>query len=119
MAQEDEKRQAEVPEQEEPELGDISTRHTNNLYTLTRREGVLPKEIVVIPDTLSMYNKAENSIVFDLYEVGSLKDGEINNPFVHGVEIVGPKGEVVRFRSVFDDGAMRPYTICSWADYWH
>ncbi|KAF8878603.1 hypothetical protein BD779DRAFT_1447532, partial [Infundibulicybe gibba] len=27
-------------------------------------------------------------------------------PFVHGVELGGPNGEVVRIRSVFDDGAM-------------
>ena len=53
-----------------------------------------------------MYNKAENTNVCDLYEVGSLRAGEASNPFVHGVEIAGPKGEVVRFRSVFDDGAL-------------
>jgi hypothetical protein len=52
-----------------------------------------------------MYNEAENSNIFDLYEVGDLKGEEESLPFVHGVEIAGPKGEVVRFRSVFDDGA--------------
>jgi hypothetical protein len=53
-----------------------------------------------------MYNEAKNTNVFDLYEVGGLRAREVSNPFVHGVELAGPKGEVVRFRSVFDDGAL-------------
>ena len=61
---------------------------------------------MVIPDTESMYNEAVNMIVFDLYEVSSLREGGTSLPFVHGVELAGPRGEVVRFRSVFDDGAL-------------
>jgi hypothetical protein len=76
------------------------------LYTQTRWEGALPAEVVVIPDTERMYIKAENTIFFDLYEVGSPKEGGTSLPFVHGVELAGPRGEVVRFRSVFDDGAL-------------
>lgn len=107
MTQKDENGGVDVPEHEEPVLGD-KYRHANELYTLTRREGVLPMDIVVIPDTQSMYNEAdsENSNVSDLYKVGSLKDGEPSNPFVHGVELARPKGEVVIFQSVFDDGAL-------------
>ena len=60
---------------------------------------------MVIPDTDNMYT-AENTSVFDLYEVGGLQEGEASLPFVHGVELSGPKGEIVRFRSVFDDGAL-------------
>lgn len=30
---------------------------------------------------------------------------EESDPFIHGVALRGPKGEVVRFRGVFDDGA--------------
>jgi hypothetical protein len=30
---------------------------------------------------------------------------EESNPFVHGVELHGPKGETVRLRGIFDDGA--------------
>jgi hypothetical protein len=30
---------------------------------------------------------------------------EESDPFVHEVELHGPKGEIVRFRGVFDDGA--------------
>ena len=72
-----------------------------------RWEGASPGEDVIIPDTQNMYNKAENIIVFDLYEVGSLlREGGTSLPFVHGVELAGPKGEVVRFWSVFDDGAL-------------
>ena len=70
-------------------------------------EGALPEEDVVIPDTQNMYNKAENTIVFDSYEVGSLREGETSLLFVHGVEkLAGPKGKVVRFQSVFNDGAL-------------
>ena len=53
-----------------------------------------------------MYNTAENTRVFDLYEVGGLRGEEVSLPFVHGVELSGPKGEIVRFQSVFDDGAL-------------
>ena len=97
-------KRAEAPEQEEPKLGD-GTRHTNGQYTLARREGVLPEDVVVIPDTNNLYIKGNNS-VFDLYEVGGLKEGETSLPFVYRVELSGPKGEIVRFRSVFDDGAL-------------
>ena len=99
-------KRAEVPEQREPRLGD-KMRHTNGPYTLTRREGVLPEEVVVIPDTNSLYNK-ENDSFFDLYEVGAsgLREGETSLPFIYRVELSGPKGEIVRFRSVFDDGAL-------------
>ena len=96
---------AKVPECIEPTLGDES-RHANETYTLSRREGALPENVAVIPDTDNMYRTAENTNVFDLYEIGSLKDGEASLPFVHGVELSGPKGEIVRFRSVFDDGAL-------------
>ena len=92
-----------VPEHEAPMLGD-DFRHVNGPYTPVRGERALQTDIVVISDT-NMYTKAENSNIFDLYEVGELKEEETSNPFVHGVELAGPKGEIVRFRSVFDDGA--------------
>jgi hypothetical protein len=63
---------------------------------------------VVIPDT-NMYYVADNVIISDLYSVGSLREGRDEKesmPFMHGVELAGPKGEKVRFRSCFDDGAM-------------
>ena len=102
--QNDENRRADVLEHE-PVPGDRS-RHTNKSYTLTRREGALPDEVAVISDMDSMYKDTENSIVFDLYEIGGLREGEICAPFVHGIELAGPKGEIVRFRSVFGDGAL-------------
>jgi hypothetical protein len=86
----------EVPGHTEPLFRD-ETRHANESYTLTRREGALPREVEVIPDTDNMYNAADNINVFDLYEVGGLREGEVSLPFVHGVELSGPKGEVVRF----------------------
>ena len=101
----DKEKRAVVPEHVEPTLGD-KIRHANTTYTPKRGEGALPTDVVVISDTNSMYNAAENSNIFDLYEVGSLKQEETSLPFVHGVELSGPKGEIVRFRSVFDDGAL-------------
>ena len=97
-------KRAGVPEYAQPMLGD-ETRHANETYTPMRREGALPENVAVIPDT-NMYSTAENSKVFDLYEVGSLKDGEASLPFIHGVELSGLKGEIVRFRNIFDDGAL-------------
>ena len=61
-----------VPRHKEPTLGDIS-RHVDDSYALTRREGVLPEKRVVIPDTQTMYNKADNTDVFELYEVDGLR----------------------------------------------
>ena len=63
---------------------------------------------MVIPD-MNLYYVADNVIISDLYSVGSLRGGKDEKesiPFVHGVELGGPKGEKVRFRSCFDDGAM-------------
>jgi hypothetical protein len=92
-----------------PLLGD-GARPTNGLYTPKRGEGALPSSVVVIPDTtISMYSVERNSNISDLYSVGSQKGeglGKTSLPFVHGVELGGPKGEIVRFRSVFDDGAL-------------
>jgi transposase InsO family protein len=42
--------------------------------------------------------------LIDLYAVAS--DQEAARPFVHEVKLMGPKGEVVRVRATFDDGAM-------------
>ena len=45
----------------------------------------------------------------DIYTVGSEskeKELEDSQPFVHGVKLHGPKGEIVRLKGVFDDGAM-------------
>ena len=93
---EKETERAEVPKHKEPLLGD-KLRHANKPYTQTRREGALPMNVVVIPDMKIMYNEAENSNVFDLYEFGDLKREEESLPFIHGVELAGPKGEIVRF----------------------
>ena len=65
---------------------------------------------MVIPDTTEpVYSVVRNNNISDLYSVGSQRKkeaGETSIPFVYGVELKGPKGETVRFRSVFDDGAL-------------
>ena len=98
----EEEKGARVPEHEAPALGKKS-RHVNKSYAQWRRGGALPADEVVIPDTSSMYNKTMNSNIFDLYKVGDLRKEDGSLPF--GVELAGLKGEVVRFRSMFDDGA--------------
>ena len=100
----DQRKEAVVPEHVEPAFGD-KFRHVNESYTPVRGEGALPKDVAVISDTDSMYNEAQNRNIYDLYEVGDLREEEASLPFVHSVELAGPKGEIVRFRSVFDDGA--------------
>ena len=76
-------------------------RATNRLYTPMRGEGALPSSVVVIPDTSNiLYSVKKNINILDLYSVGSQrkrKPGETSIPFVHGVELNGPKGEKVRF----------------------
>jgi hypothetical protein len=64
---------------------------------------------VVIPDTTSVYSVQRNNNISHLYGIGSQRKketGRTSVPFIHGVELSGPKGEKVRFRSVFDDGAL-------------
>ncbi|KAF8871403.1 hypothetical protein BD779DRAFT_1680441 [Infundibulicybe gibba] len=52
-----------------------------------------------------MYSVPTNTFTLDLYTVDStVRKNSV--PFVHGVELEGPNGEIVRIRSVFDDGAM-------------
>ena len=97
-----------APKHDKPMLRD-GHRPTNELYTPKSGEGALPN-VVVIPDTKKpMYSVERNNNISDLYGVGSQRNknsGETSIPFVHGVELSGPKGEIVRFRSVFDDGAL-------------
>ena len=65
---------------------------------------------MVIPDTTkTMYSVKRNNNILDLYSVGSQRKKEVwrtSIPFIHGVVLKGPKGENMRFRSVFDDGAL-------------
>lgn len=92
---------------EEGSQEDMLLRPTDTKCTLTSGGGALPRDDVVILDT-SMYNESsgnEHQIV-DLYGIGNANRSHKSVPFVHGVELEGPKGEVVRMRSVFDDGAM-------------
>jgi len=87
---------------------DIVLEPANSKCTPASGEGALPEDVVVIPDTL-MYNEHLESKICDLYAVGRIREDEGEHksvPFVHGVELGGPRGETVMFRSVFDDGAM-------------
>ena len=102
-------RQERVPRCDEPTPRD-GVRPTNGQYTPEHGEGAIPSSTVVIPDTTeTMYSVKENNSISDLYSVGSQRRkeaGKTSIPFVHGVELSGPKGENVSFRSVFDDGAL-------------
>jgi hypothetical protein len=48
--------------------------------------------------------------ICDLYAVrgsgATSEEGMMERPFVHEVQLLGPKGEIVRVHAVFDDGTM-------------
>lgn len=63
-----------------------------------------------IPNTL-MYDRSRIVLLSDVYTVGTNLTTkptalEASSPFVHGVRLHGPKGEIVRMKGVFDDGAL-------------
>ena len=100
MTPEHPSRQVKAPRYDKPMSRD-RVRATNGLYTPMCREGALPSSVVVIPDTSNiLYSVEKNINISDLYSIGSLrkrKPRETSIPFVHGVELNGPKGEKVRF----------------------
>ena len=53
-----------------------------------------------------MYLEHPESIVIDLYCLGNEDEQQNSVPFLHTIKLNGPKGEVVRLMSTFDDGAM-------------
>jgi hypothetical protein len=86
-------------------LGDI-LQLSNAKCTPSRGEGVLPIDEVVIPDT-DLYSDTPEYKIYDLYGVDGMDNIEQqSDPFVHGVQLKGPWGEVVCLQSVFDSGAM-------------
>ena len=54
----------------------------------------------------NLYVPDSEKAIFDLYCVGYGEGSAKSVPFMHTVCLMGPRGEVVRIRSVFDDGAM-------------
>ena len=84
---------------------DIDIRPAITKCTPEKGEGALPNDDVVILDT-DMYNSDLELEIFDLYGVCSMRKNARSDPFVHGVILEGPKGENVRMRSVFDNGAL-------------
>ena len=44
--------------------------------------------------------------IVDLYSVGYEQKKKATLPFIHMLSLEGPKGEVVRIRGLFDDGAL-------------
>ena len=71
-------------------------------------EGTLRTHLFAFPPVSAPTN--DHIIHFaDIYTVGSEskeKELEDSQPFVHGVKLHGPKGEIDRLKGVFDDGAM-------------
>lgn len=56
-----------------------------------------------------MYNPARIIHLAEMYTVGTENGDRLmerSDPFVHGVKLLGPRGEIVRIKGVFDDGAM-------------
>ena len=74
-------------------------------------DGASSKDEVKLSDIMctldmDMYLAHSESIVIDLYCLGS-KDEQWNSvPFQHTIKLNSPKGEVVQLKSTFNDGAM-------------
>ncbi|THH04854.1 hypothetical protein EW146_g10063 [Bondarzewia mesenterica] len=75
-------------------------------------EGNLQADIAAILDA-TLYEPSDIEInVADLYSVGQEKITMLNInsvaalPFVHGLQLYGPQGEINRMKSVFDDSVM-------------
>jgi hypothetical protein len=102
----DEGRDARVPEREMARFRD-NIQLVSTTYTSMSDEGASPRDDAVIPDT-TMYYIPANTVIVDLYSVDALrrKGSRTSVPFIHWVALTGPRGEVVRFRSTVDDGAM-------------
>ena len=69
---------------------------TDAKCTPMSRAGVLPGDDAVILDT-PMYNGSSESEyeIVDLYGIGSANRSHKSMLFIHGMELEGPKGEVV------------------------
>jgi hypothetical protein len=73
--------------------------------TVGADEGGSPEEVVVTVDP-DMYSARPNPSIVDLYCVESEDKQHNSTPFLHTVQLQGPKGEIVRIKSTFDDGAL-------------
>jgi len=103
MAQSIEPQGVTILVQETTLLGDHE-QSVSAIHAPLRGEGALPRDNVTA-DTSHMYNNVSNEHTLNLYRVDSLSK-KFSVPFMHGVILDGPQGESVRFRSIFDDGAM-------------
>ncbi|KAG1849001.1 hypothetical protein F4604DRAFT_1935078 [Suillus subluteus] len=69
-------------------------------------------ELIDNAPTISVPISTESIQIVDLYTVGYVKatrqqvDAKEAVPFLHQVSLEGPKGEIIRVRALFDDGAM-------------
>jgi len=75
----------------------VSKEEKNSCRSEASSDAQIPLYDTCIIDIAEIYTVAMESGEFQLEE---------SNPFIHGVALHGPKGEIVRLRGVFDDGAM-------------
>jgi hypothetical protein len=77
------------------------TQHISKEEKSSHRSGTSPDALI------SMYEKRiiELAAIYTVSTESGKHLLEESDPFVHGVELHGPKGEIVRLRGVFDDGA--------------
>jgi len=92
MAPAIESRGATIPVQETTLLGDHG-QSVSAMHAPPRGEGALPRDVVVIPDAAHMYNIVSNEHALNLYSVDS-PSKKNSGPFVHGVILDGPQGEL-------------------------
>ena len=86
-----------VPKSQMRGLGDVD---------MTSAEHTGISEGDMVDASKSLYVPDSATTIFDLYCIGYREMLVKSVPFVHMVSLMGPKGEVVRMRSVFDDGVM-------------
>jgi len=86
-----------VPKLQMAELGDMNITNAGRTE-VSKGDRVDASTNLYVPDS--------EKAIFDLYCVGYGEGSAKSVPFVHTVWLMGPRGEVVRIRSVFDDGAM-------------
>jgi intracellular sulfur oxidation DsrE/DsrF family protein len=78
----------------------------------TAREATSVEVIKITSPAIAVLNTTQNDNLFDMYSVGhkevtrEMCEGGIEVPFQHTLNLLGPKGEIVRIAVLFDGCAM-------------
>ncbi|KAF8868433.1 hypothetical protein BD779DRAFT_1793882 [Infundibulicybe gibba] len=89
----------------QPQVPTLEQKWRSIASSIWRRAEAIAAPVNVIAE----FDEEETKVITRFLERMALEPGKVRKnsvPFVHGVELEGPNGEIVRIRSVFDDGAM-------------